>query len=152
MLFRSELVQNPETTNRNPAIRALGAWATPKEVPVLIQLLSDKDTNTRNEALKILGKLQDARAVPAMVRCFVEFGTRSNAERALRDMGPIAEKEVLPLLRHKDFPVRVGAINILKDIGTQQSVPALQAAFGGGDIFVRDPARQALMAINARAK
>jgi hypothetical protein len=124
----AENLQTAELWERTPLIRALGVWATPAEVPFLLQFLRDPDINTRNEVLDVLGKLRDERAVKPVVSCFMEFNTRWHAEQALKKLGPMAEKEVLALLSQPNKDMRVPAIYVLAEIGTEQSLPALQEA------------------------
>jgi HEAT repeat protein len=81
--------------------------------------------------------------------CFQDFFLRESAVKALQDMGPMAEKEVLPFLGNKDPTIRGDAIRILKEIGTQQSVPALQAL--ASDPLTGKPAQEAIAAIQARS-
>ncbi len=140
-----------ELYNRTALIRALGTWATAAEVPALLELLSDKDVNTRNEVLRVIGKLRDERTVEPVVGCFAELATRYHGERALKAMGPIAEEQVLALLREPDKALWVPAIGILKEIGTQRSIPTLEAA-SRGDVSTQSPAKEAIAAINARTK
>jgi HEAT repeat protein len=146
----AEQVQQADGFARTPLVKALGVWATANEVPALIALLSDKDINTRNEILKVIGKLKDERAAAPVARCLQNLATESNAERALKEMGPVAEKEVLALLTQPGGGGRQAAIRVLRDIGTQQSVPTLQAA--SQDFFLQGQAREALAAIAARTK
>src|SRR5262249_23756377 len=116
-------IRTAPVVHRTLLIRALGVWATTKEIPVLIQLLSDDDINTRNEVLQVIGKLRDERTVRPVIRCLLELPTQFHADQALKAMGPMAEKEVLALL---DQPNKGGwgpAVGILKEIGTPQSIP-----------------------------
>jgi hypothetical protein len=144
-----EVLLATEVYNRTEVIRALAVWATLEEIPVFVQLLSDKDINTRNEVLRVIGKFRDERTVRPVVGCFVEFTTRYHGEQALKDLGPIAEKEVLALLNNPDKNLWVPAIRILKEIGTEQSIPELQKA-STGDITTQYPAKEAIKAIQAR--
>ena len=50
-------------------------------------------------------------------------------------MGSMAENEVLPYLKSGDVFVRLDAVNVLKDIGTQASVPALKAVLAMDNAF-----------------
>jgi hypothetical protein len=139
---------------RSEVLRALGVWAGTNEVPVLIKCLTDRDPFAFKEACKALGKLRDERAVTPLVRCFQDLFQRDAAGKALRDMGPMAEKEVLALLNVKgDFKgdfLHADVIRLLKDIGTQLSVPKLQAVAASNNAFTSNPAREALQAIAAR--
>jgi hypothetical protein len=137
---------------RTPLCRALAVWATPEQVPTLITMLDDPDINTRNEVLDVLGKLRDPRSVKAVVRCYLPIQTRWHGERALWELGPLAEKEVLKLLDDKDRNVRADACRMLEKIGTRESVPALRAASAQGDFILKVAADNALRAIQARKK
>ncbi len=136
---------------REHLMRALGRWGTAEEVPLLIQMLADNDINTRNEALQALGKLKDERAAAPMVRCLLDLQTQYHAEQALKAMGPVAEKEVLAMLKqNKKTQDKIIAIRILAEIGTEQSVPDLEAA--SQSVELQSVSRTALAAINARGK
>ena len=146
----AEQLRTSPVYNRTTLLRALGIWATAQEIPVLIKMLSDQDINTRNETLEVLSKLKDGRAAGPMAQCLLEVSTQNAAEKSLKAMGPIAEREVIPLLKDKDQGVRWAAIRVLKDIGTQESVPVLQAAAASND--QRALAQEALAAIAERSK
>jgi hypothetical protein len=145
------LAKSPDDTTQKLAVRPLGRWATREEMPVLIGFLEHKDVNVRNETLQFVGKHRDARAVTAVVRCYREFSTRYHGEQALKDLGPVAEKEVLLLTMDSDFGIKTGAFRVIKEIGTELSKPAMEAA-AKGDITTQDLAQQALKAINERSK
>src|SRR5262249_11700264 len=109
---------------RQPVVHALAVWATEKEVPTLIKALAHTDIFTRREALKDMGKLRDKRTVAPVVQCFENLHTRSEAAGALRDLGPMAEKDVIDLVeRSNDVTKR--PIEVLESIGTEASVPML---------------------------
>jgi hypothetical protein len=146
----NERIRTVGEFNRGPFIRALGVWATSEEIPTLIELLDDKSVNTRNQVLQVLGKLRDERSVKPIVRCFTDIQTRWHGERAIKDLGSMAEKEVLALLKQPDKGLWVPAINLLAEIGTEESVPILQT--GLNDISVRSACQNALMAIGMRVK
>jgi hypothetical protein len=146
------LADVPETYTRQKAIEALGVWGTPKEVPVLIKALKDSDTYTRQLALKALPRFKDERSVAPMVECLRKLETKYWAGKTLREMGPLAEKEVAALLKEDDYDLRSDAIGILKDIGTQESVPALEGLLTDPKAAgVQPAAREALKTIKARS-
>ena len=144
------LVNTPNPFTRGAVMQALGVWATPAEVPVLIQAINSNDRPTRRAALQNIGKLRDERTVAPVVSCLAQMETQDLAAAALRDMGPMAEKDVLGLLNDRNGFVRLDAIKVLKDIGTPASVPALQALASSDNIVLKGPAQEALAAINAR--
>jgi hypothetical protein len=137
---------------RQGAVRALGVWATAKEVPALINTLDHSDVFTRREALKVVGRFRDERSLAPVMRGFRDFHTRAEATTALRALGDMAEKDVLALMKEDDVFLKQAAIKVLKDIGTNASVPALEAAVATNNIHLRGPAREALTAIAARAR
>ncbi len=144
------LADSPDANTRQAVLPALGTWATPAEVPILIKTLNDPNPFVREEALKVVGPFKDERALAPVMRCFRNLSTRDPASKALREMGPMAEKDVLALLRDRDVLLRQAAIKVLKDVGTPRSVPALEQA--AADAFLRPSAREALAAIAARNK
>jgi hypothetical protein len=54
------------------------------------------------------------------------------------------------LLASKDIPVRAAACSILKEIGTKESLSALDEARKNGGLLVSGPAEEALKAIQGR--
>ena len=69
-------------------------------------------------------------------------------------MGPMVEKELLPLVSRKEQDVftRQAAVKILGDVGTLQSVAALEAVAAENNIFLTNDARAAIAAIQRRSK
>jgi HEAT repeat protein len=76
---------------------------------------------------------------------------RDHAKRALAEWGGSApERAVLKLIDHSDRRVRIAVCEILKAIGTQESVPALEQIIRSKDRFLSRPAAEALKAIKSR--
>jgi hypothetical protein len=148
----AKLTGSEDPFTRQGAVRALGVWATDKEVPTLIDTLDHSDVFTRREALKVVGRFRAERSLAPVMRGFRDFHTRAEATTALRALGEIAEKDVLALMQEDDVFLKQAAIKVLKDIGTNASVPALEAAVATNNIHLRGPAREALAAVAARAK
>jgi HEAT repeat protein len=136
--------------NRTVLVQVLGRWGTAEEVPALLPLLADANYNLRNETLKTLGSLKDERAAVPMVRCLLDLNTQFHAENALKAMGPAAEGAVLDVLKGNKVQDKIVAIRILAEIGTAQSVPALEAATK--NVTLQSEAKKALAAVQARIK
>jgi hypothetical protein len=150
-----ELTENDSPHIRRPAVVALGVWGSANDVPALIKAMEHDDPFTRREALKVIGRFRDPQTLAPVIRCFRDFLTRADADTALREMGGMAEKDVLALLKENDVFLRKAAIEVLTDIGTDASVPALKEAVASTNIHhqrLLEPARQALAAIAARKK
>ena len=134
---------------RRSAVEALGVWGTANEVPLVLEFLNNGDIFAQMAAMEALGKLRDERALEPLVRCLHEFRTRHDAERALKQFGPAAEPHLIPLLTSPDAFLPHTVAGILEVVGTNQSIPHLQAAARrGGLVSARAPA--AIRAIQAR--
>jgi hypothetical protein len=155
-VIAQKLAERATTTEFFPRIsiiHALGVWATPAEVPLLIDATRDENNQVRSAAFEALGKTHDQQAVAPLVRAFVEGNNRFEAQEALRELGPLAEKEVLSVITgEQDDFLRMSAINLIKEIGTQESLPVLRKVIEEGKIQLKFPAQDAIKAINARRR
>lgn len=133
---------------RDPAVRAYVAWATSADVGALYDALS----KNRGGPLAIEGvaKLDGAKAAKVVAGFLANFSVRGDAVKALSGMGPAAEPVVLPYLQHRDAKVKVAALEVLKTIGTQQSLPLIAPLTQDRGIGVAAAARAAGQAIQAR--
>jgi HEAT repeat protein len=123
-----------------------------------MRLLAHKDPSIRREALKVIGRFRDPRALEPVILSFRDSSTRKEAGDALREMGPMAEPALVAILNEPpDVSIlflKHNAIELLADIGTEKSVPALQKVLASRDFHEKarliEPARKALDAINKR--
>jgi hypothetical protein len=138
-------------TTRALAVKALAAWANPDDVPALIAALEDQDGGVRRAAIQSLGRIKDERAVEPLARQMADpnASVHNDAVRALRQMGSIAEVEVIKYLNSDDVRTRERACQVLQIIGTKKSVRALTRA-ATGKLASSRSAQAALKAINAR--
>jgi HEAT repeat protein len=147
---------------RAEAAKLLAEIGTEKSLPALIKVLGRKeDHGARNEVLKFIAKYKDPRTVAPVVQNLREFFTRGEARDAIRKLGPMAEPEVLAILNEPDdlghVSVKLDAVEVLADIGTEASVPALEKmkALAEKNIHYRrvgEPTQKALDAIAKRKK
>lgn len=137
---------------RLAALKALETWGVKDNVPGLLKLVSHEDVFARMGVMTVLGKLKDERAADALAARLPEFGDRRHAADALKAIGPPAEKAVLKLIKHTDLFLRHEVCNILKDIGTKDSIPALEEATLDGNGLVANSAKAALKAVEGRNK
>jgi len=102
-------------------------------------------------AMEVLGKVKDKRAVLPVVR-WVLLDTE-NATRSLIEMGPVAEDEVIKLVKGPDAAGRTAAAHILQETGTIKSVAALKrASQDPRDANAAAAAKVALDILNERLK
>jgi hypothetical protein len=146
----ADAVSTADAVNRPPLLKALGTWGTAAEVPVIVRFMGEGDTNTRNAALQAAGKVRDERAVEPAIRCLESIHTTWHAEDALKKMGPVAEKDLLAALNqpgNKD--IRHPILRILKETGTEKSIPTLEEA-SRGDFAIKGAAQATLDAVRKR--
>jgi HEAT repeat protein len=134
------------------SITALGKWANSETVVKLLPWLDEKaGFHERRVAMQVLGATKDKRAVLPIVRWIIK--EPENVVKALSAMGPVAEDEVVKLLRERDNTVRKNAARILQEIGTQKSVAALQrASTDPRDATAAQAAQIALEMVKERVK
>ena len=141
------LLSSPNAATRTAAVKALAA-CDPKEVPPeLVKLLEDKPPSVRWAVLYVLKDRKDAHFAEAVAARLPTDGAA--ATDALRAMGPAAEQAVLPYLTHNNPHTRTLAFQIIKDIGTAASVPALEKAIQGNGSDAT-AARNALQSVRER--
>jgi HEAT repeat protein len=98
-----------------------------------------------------LAALKDERGADAVAQRLADYGDRGQARTSLEAMGPVAEKPVLGMLAHPDYLTRIDACNVLKAIGTQESVPGLEKVVQQEkNVVVKRAAQDALKTIQTR--
>jgi HEAT repeat protein len=149
------LLTDPDLFTRMAALKAHVAWADKDGVSTYYDLLkADKDFPSRAILIEALAKLDGARAAEAIAARLTDGADRGAANKALKAIGPDAEKAVLPYLASPDFNTRIAACQVLEQIGTSASVEALKKAADGldGNLApgVNRAADKAIAAISAR--
>jgi predicted Zn finger-like uncharacterized protein len=139
---------------RGAAAKALGVWGGKDSVPLLLASLKDSNVFLQEAVVEALGKTRDPRAAEPVAERLTNFPLREAAVEALKRIGPPAEKAVLKYLTHQDIFLRRDVCSILKEIGTRESIPALEELVNSKDLHisvqVAPAAREALEAIKAR--
>jgi hypothetical protein len=121
------MLRDPDSWTRSDAAKALAVWGGPESVPDLIQALKDPEFGVRWAVLDTLKALKDPQAAGELATMVAENKDRGKAVEALKAIGPAAETALIPLLTHGDMWVRREACIILKETGTEASVPYLKA-------------------------
>jgi S1-C subfamily serine protease len=142
------LLNDSDLFLRGAVVKALGKWGGKDSVPLLLPLLKDGQALVRWAVFDVLTPLKDERCAEAVADRLPEPSDRLKAEQVLRGVGPPAEKAVLKHLENADWGLRVAVCRILKEIGTKESVSALEKA--AQDQSLAHFANQALEAIKAR--
>ena len=120
--------KNSSPPERSNAVKALGVWGGMDAVPILVEVLRDESVFffTRKDALQMLGNFLDDRAAAAIAGALSDGRLRGDAAAALKQLGPLAERAVAEHLTSRDRGELLEAIQILKEIGTLESIPALE--------------------------
>lgn len=135
---------------RQQAAETLGNWATPATVPALLKCAEGSGFDAR-AAARALGNLKEKRAVPILAARLADMSWRFEAATVLKAIGPAAEGPVAKLLKDKDWGVRLEACRILQQVGTKDSLRALEpVAAGDENPLVKQTAAGAMDAIRGR--
>jgi len=112
--------------------------------------LSQANPLQKRTIIRALGQRPGKEAAEAVAGQMGTGGLTGPAGEALRTMGEVAEPAVIPLLEHKDWPVRMEAAKTLATIGTEKSVAPLEKLRATSRGGVNQEVVKALSAIAAR--
>jgi hypothetical protein len=156
--------ESEDIPNKGSYLAAAAEYAGKEEVPELIAIVDREshDTTLYKAAVKQLKTLKDSKSAAAAAKWLATRnlnGYDRDAAGLLRAIGPPAESAVRPYAQAKlpseksntNLDVRVEALMILKDIGTAESLPALQALKTDPAARIQREAQEAIKAIQARA-
>lgn len=144
------LVVDSDAGVRDAARRAMKTLATPADADFLLAQLGSTDDATRQFATELLVRFKDARAAKPIAMLLSDSRKTHAAGKALIDLGSAAESAVVPYLRHDDWGTRKRASEILAEIGTSASLPALQAAAKDTNFHAKVAAERAINSIKSR--
>jgi hypothetical protein len=136
-----------------PACDALAVWWRPQSVTALLPMLEENvfPSTRRTHAMKALAQTGDKRAVYPIVRWIIK--EPGDVVYALTTMGPVAEDEVIKLLRERNADVRKDAARILSEIGTNKCLQELRrAAADPRDATAAAEAKSAVATVLERVK
>ncbi len=119
-------LKSSDDSIRSEAISATEKWATPANIPVLLEILPLVDQFKRGQVLKALGTTGGNEKAATIAAGLLETSAHGDATEALKNMKKYAEPVVLPLLKTSDRDVFSDACKILGEVGGQKSRDALQ--------------------------
>jgi hypothetical protein len=142
----------------NDILEALGVWGTEESVPAIEKHMSGIfGFHSRSTAFMALGKIKGRRALELIMLEFdrgtgIGVGVHVvDAKPVIVAFGPGAEDAVLERFRPDNPGRHVVICQILKEIGTQKSIPFLEAA-AEENRLLEPHARAAAQGIQARHK
>ncbi len=141
-----------DTFVRMTAANFISNHATTNQVPILLKFLKGSDWSARQPAVKALGRLNDPRAAQPLADVLARNGNMSSQDvsAALINLGVRAEKAVLGLLNDRNVETLRQACAILQQIGTNDSLDALQKLVADDEQSVSQAAADAIRAIKQR--
>jgi HEAT repeat protein len=147
-----KLKDDPDQGTRQIAVYLLTQQATKEQVPTLLKLLEGQAEGARGHVINALGRLKEGKAAPLLVKALADHREWELADRALRKIGPPAEKALLDGL--KSDPDKIGALcaRLLGQVGGKDSLPALEKIADDKTAANKDLATAARGAIDAIRK
>jgi len=139
---------------RSSAVNFLEKHATTNQVPVLVRLLPVADWSARPPIARTLGRLKDPRSIVPLTEVIARgdqfVNNQQDISNALISIGTPAESAVLDLLQDRYIGSRHQAADILKEIGTARSLPALEKLATDPDQTLSQAAQNAIQGIKLR--
>lgn len=141
-----------DVSSQMGAASFLADHATLNQMPVLLKLLRSTDWTSRQCATKALGRLKTPAAIQPLVDALAANPNlgQMDVNNALIQFGPAAEPAVLTLFTEKNTETRRQACAILKEIGTTNSLLALQNMAGDPDQSLSQAVADAIRGIKLR--
>jgi serine protease Do len=146
-----DLLESKQYLNVRGSLDALATWGTPNCVPAVIAQLKHPKFPVVQLAVKTLGTLRDEQAIAPLFETLQKNRlARHNAKGALIKFGTAVEGSAIVLLFEKDVQVFNAACEILKEVGGEDSVEALEPIANGKDFSRKGFATLSLNSVKAR--
>ncbi len=144
------LKSSNELTVRAAIAQALEKWASPEIHDDVVKNLTGGTTEVRQSMIRILAATNAEDAADRIANCLPDKDDRKVATETLISLGEPAQAAVIKMLNHRDSKVKTAACDILKEIGTADSIPALTKATSDWTGTDRLAARKALKSLEAK--
>ena len=132
-------------------LMALGQWATPKTVGIMVaklDLMSSNDWPSGRTLVTALGRTKDERAIkPIVKKLAASHPWHDAAQKALINFGAKAEDDVLALLAVNPTDE---AVKVLGAIGTQKCMSVLKELMNHKDFWIKKAAKEAITQVAVR--
>jgi hypothetical protein len=152
------------STDRDDTLREAGQtllanYGTSEQVPQMLRALKEaSEVSVRMALAKGMGRLGDPRGAEPLAELIATgqsdqtsfYKHNTPVTEALVKIGPPAERAVLALLKEKHSDTRILACNVLKEIGSKKSLPALEELTGNSVKEVSEAAAEAARSIHSR--
>lgn len=144
------LGETQDAETRVSLIEALATWYTPETLPVLFEGLRNDNLFVRHKTIEALGTVRDEGAIRILAECLGDAALSVPAAQALSAIGPTAEKTMLKYAEHPNPQVRLQAVRVLGQIGTERSMSTLTRMGRTNDAMLRWAVDDAMQSIRER--
>jgi HEAT repeat protein len=121
------MLKRSEDQVQSGAVDAAATWATPANIPELLELLQTQEGFRRGPIIRALGTTGGNEKVATVLAHLLDTNSRFDAAQALSKMKKFAEPAVLPLIHSTDSNTRRQVYEILGDVGGKKSQLALES-------------------------
>jgi len=144
------LGETRDAETRVSLIQALAAWYTPETLPVLLEGLRDENLFVRHKTVEALGTVRDEQVIRILAESLGDANLSMLAAQALNAIGPVAEKTVLKYAEHPNPQLRLQAVRVLGQIGSEKSITTLTRIARTNDAMLRWAVDDATRSIRER--
>ncbi|HXV68721.1 MAG TPA: HEAT repeat domain-containing protein [Nitrospira sp.] len=140
-------LSDPELPVQEAASKVLASIADERVLDPLLRALRSPDWIVRMHAANAIGRIRNTRSIPPLILLLQDHvkAVREAAASALAAIGERAIPSLVDALTHRDWLVRLHAVESLGRTGSVHAVePLIFALFNDGDSAVREDAVRAL--------
>ena len=147
--FRNEVLETKFEPSKE-AVQGLVHWGGKYSTKVLIESFEKSKMRMSDAVVDALVDSNTPEAAEALATKLGDFFNGDEIEKALKEMGPIAEKPVIAMAQIGEEKQVLSAITILGEIGTEESEKLLKKVQRKGQAQYRGAAQVALTRIQSR--
>ncbi|MBN1908284.1 MAG: hypothetical protein JW818_00970 [Pirellulales bacterium] len=147
--FRT-LAQDSSPQKRRYGIHGLVIWGGKYSTPILLEIFKTSNSMERRQLYTAFGDLKDPAAAPAIAAQLTNRNEQKDAERCLMKIGTAVEDAVLALTRSPDRNMRLAAMEMLGNVGTEKSLLTLNRVMTNGTPDDKRIAKSAIRRIRYR--
>ncbi len=147
--FRAETLESRHGPSKE-AVQGLVHWGGSYSTKVLIESFEKSKMRLSDAVVDALVDSNSPEAAETLATKLGDFFNGDEIEEALKQMGPVAEKPVIAMAQIGEEKQVLSAINILAEIGTEESEKLLKKVQRRGQAQYRGPAQVALTRIQSR--
>jgi hypothetical protein len=135
---------------RRNVVLGLRVWANDSTVPALVKQLAIEIPAQRKTVIDLLGFLKPKQAIGPLADRLGNAFDRSHVIKALIEIGPAVEEEMLVQIESESAEVRLAVCQVLHRVGTAECLDTLLEVVEDQDTRVAVAAMRAVTAVESR--